>query len=67
MSKPRNEGPLNVWTVLETAGAGSRVVAVKSDEGAAKIAARVQRARWSADEAWRVTVSGPHEVSRDYI
>lgn len=55
----------SVWCVVETAGNASAVVAVKSNEGAAKIAARVQAARWPG-EAWRVAVTGPHLVTNDF-
>lgn len=65
--RARNEGPPQVWAVLETAANTAAVVAVKSNEGAAQIAAKVRRARHSADDGWRVTVTGPHDVMSDYI
>lgn len=58
---------MKVWCILETIGSGSQVVAVKRDEGAAKIAAKVRRGRWPKGDAWRVTISGPHEATSDYI
>ena len=65
--RSRNEPPPQVWTVLETAANTAAVVAVKSDEGAAHIAAGVRRARYGRADGWRVTVTGPHEVNGDYI
>ncbi len=62
----RNELPKPVWIVLETSANASAVVAVKDDESAAHIAAKVRRSRWG-DDAWRVTVTGPHEVRSDYV
>lgn len=67
MIHKREAVPAKVWTVLEHRLGGAEVVAVKSSEGAARIAAKVQRTRWSKDDAWRVTVTGPHEVRSDYI
>jgi hypothetical protein len=65
--RSRNEPPPQVWTVLETAANTAAVVAVKLDEGAAQIAAKVRRARHAPGDGWRVTVTGPHEVNSDYI
>jgi hypothetical protein len=65
--RPRTEPPPQVWTVLETAANSAAVVAVKNNEGAAQIAAKVRRARHNPADGWRVIVTGPHEVASDYI
>ncbi len=56
----------SVWCVLETQGNAASVVAVKSTEGAARIAAKVLATRWPG-EPWRVAVTGPHVVASDFI
>jgi len=57
----------SVWCVIETKGNAADVIAVKATEGAANIAAKVQRARWPEADRWRVAVTGPHVVASDYI
>ena len=63
--RSRNEEPIEVWVVVETSDTGSQVVAVNSDEGAARISANVRRKRGGVG-ARHVHVTGPHLVARSF-
>lgn len=55
-----------VWIVTEVRANTAEVVAVKADEGAAMIDARVRANRWPREDQWRVKLSGPHMVEVEY-